>query len=73
MAKRKLGDPDLKDPYYVEDVELCRGRSRTVTNKDSESAAERSKRSPPRKDSMGFIDPDAIEQDAYEDVAELLD
>ena len=61
--KRKVGDPDIKDPDYVEDVELRRGRSRTVTN-----AAERPKRSSPRKDSMGFIDPDAIDPEAYEDV-----
>ena len=56
--KRKVADPD-----HVEGVELRRGRSRTVTN-----AAERPKRSSPRKDSMGFIDPDAIDPEAYEDV-----
>ena len=61
--KRKVADPDLKDCDYVESVELRRGRSRTVTN-----AAERPKRSSPRKDSMGFIDPDAIDPEAYEDV-----
>ncbi len=61
--KMKVADPDLKDPDYVEGVELRRGRSRTVTN-----AAERPKRSLPRKDSMGFIDPDAIDPEAYEDV-----
>ena len=66
--KRKVGDPDIKDPDYVEDVELRRGRSRIVTN-----AAERPKRSSPRKDSMGFIDPDAIDPEAYEDVAPVLD
>lgn len=32
------------------------------------NAAERPKRSSPRKDSMGFIDPDAIDPEAYEDV-----
>ena len=43
-----------------------------MTNKkDSETAAERPKRTSPRKDSMGFIDPDEIDPDAYEDVAEL--
>jgi hypothetical protein len=61
--KRKVADPDLKDPDYVEGVELRRGRSRTVTN-----AAERPKRSSPRKDSMDFIDLDAIDPEAYEDV-----
>ena len=37
------------------------------------NAAERPKRSSPRKDSMGFIDPDAIDPEAYEDVAPVLD
>ncbi len=54
--KRKVAHPDLKDPDYVEGVELRRCRSRTVTN-----AAECPKRSSPPKDSMGFIDPDAID------------
>jgi hypothetical protein len=53
--KRKFGDPDLKEPDYVEDAELRRGRSRTVTNKDSETAAEHPKRSSPRKDSMASL------------------
>ena len=66
--KRKVADPDLKDPDYAEDVQFRWGRSRTVTN-----AAERPKRSSPRKDSMGFIDPDAIDPEAYEDVAPVLD
>ncbi len=37
------------------------------------NAAERPKRSSPWKDSMGFIDPDAIDPEAYEDVAPKLD
>jgi hypothetical protein len=69
--KRKLDDPDLIDPDYV-DVELRWGRSRRETNKDSEIAAERPMRTLPWKDSMGFINPDEIDPDAYEDESELV-
>ena len=70
--KRKFIDPDLNNPDYV-DVELRWGWSRTETNKDSETAAERPKRTSPWKDSMGFINPDEIDPDAYEDESTELD
>ena len=68
--RKNLDNPDDKDPDYVE---LRRGRSRTETNKDSETAAERPKRTSPRKDSMGFMNPDEIDPDAFEDDYTELD
>ena len=69
--KRKyLDDSDPKDPDYAE---LRWGWSRTETNKDSETAAERPKRTSPWKDSMGFMNPDEIDPDAYEDESTELD
>jgi hypothetical protein len=63
--RKQIDDPDPKDPDYVE---LRRGRSRTeATDKDSDTAGERPKRTLPRKDSLGFLDPDEIDPDAYED------
>ena len=70
LKRKNLDDPDHKDPDYVE---LRRGRSRTETNKDSETAAERPKRTSPRKDSMGFMNPDEIDPDASEDEYTELD
>ncbi len=67
---KTLPDPDNKD---ADDVELRCGRSKTEKEKESDTTAVRPKRSSPRKDSMGFIDPDQIDEDAFEEAERAVE
>ncbi len=57
--------PDEDTDY----VELRRGRSKKENKKDNEAVHLKSNRNSPRKDSMGFINPDHIDKDSFEDEA----
>jgi hypothetical protein len=60
---KTLPDPDNKDPDYVE---LRRGRSKDKEkDKGAAEAHPKSNSNSPRKDSMGFIDPNQIDEDAF--------
>ncbi len=50
-------------------MELCRGRSKKEKDKDNEAADAhpKSNRNSSQKDSMGFINPDYIDKDAFEE------
>jgi hypothetical protein len=67
---KTLPDPDDND---ADDVELRCGRSKTEKEKESVTMAVRPKRNSPWKDSMGFIDPDQIDEDAFEEAERAVE